>query len=80
MQHISLNEAETNLSQLIDQAANGEPFVISKSGKPLVTVQAYAPAVESTTRIGFLQGMIAVPDDFDAMGQDEIATLFGGAE
>ena len=28
-------------------------------------------------RIGFLAGEILVPDDFDSMGAEEIAALFG---
>jgi hypothetical protein len=30
-------------------------------------------------RIGFLKGKIAIPADFDTMGQAEIAALFQGA-
>jgi hypothetical protein len=30
------------------------------------------------TRIGFLKGRVAVPADFDTMGQEEIAALFEG--
>ncbi|AGA32216.1 hypothetical protein TVNIR_0514 [Thioalkalivibrio nitratireducens DSM 14787] len=29
-------------------------------------------------RVGFLLGEIQVPDDFDRMGESEIATLFSG--
>jgi hypothetical protein len=35
-------------------------------------------AQPSPTRIGFLKGRIAVPVDFDTMGQEEIITLFEG--
>jgi len=27
-------------------------------------------------RLGFMEGEITVPDDFDQMGKDEVATLF----
>jgi len=30
------------------------------------------------SRLGFLAGRIAVPDDFDRMGSGEIEELFGG--
>jgi antitoxin (DNA-binding transcriptional repressor) of toxin-antitoxin stability system len=60
----------------VDEAARGEPFVIAKSGKPLVKVTALeAPA--APRRLGFLTGEIDVPDDFDQMGEAEIAALFG---
>jgi hypothetical protein len=29
-----------------------------------------------SSRLGFMEGEIAVPDDFDQMGNDEIATMF----
>jgi hypothetical protein len=37
-----------------------------------------APPAGKTKRLGFLAGKIAVPDDFDRMGSDEIERLFGG--
>jgi len=73
---INIHEAKTQLSKLVDQAAKGKPFVIAKAGKPLVKVTALdAPAVPQ--RLGFLAGEIEVPDDFDTMGADAIAALFG---
>jgi hypothetical protein len=36
------------------------------------------PALAANRRIGFLLGEIQVPDDFDRMGESEIAMLFGG--
>ena len=78
MRTVNIHEAKTHLSRLVDAAANGEPFIIAKSGKPLVRVIAVdAPLPGKTRRLGFLQGQIAVPDDFDRMGEDEIARLFG---
>lgn len=76
MRTVNMHEAKTQLSRLVDQAVKGEAFVIAKSGKPLVKVTALdAPA--GPRRLGFLAGEIAVPDDFDRMGESEIAALFG---
>ena len=73
---VNIHQAKTHLSKLVDQAARGEPFIIAKAGKPLVKVTALdAPA--APRRLGFLAGEIAVPDDFDTMGEAEIAALFG---
>ena len=76
MQAINIHEAKTHLSRLVDQAANGEPFVISKAGKPMVRVERL-DAPKLPRRLGFLTGQIQVPDDFDNMGQAEIESLFG---
>jgi len=73
---VNMHEAKTQLSKLVDQAVNGEAFVIAKAGKPLVRVASLgAPAAPQ--RLGFLAGEISVPDDFDSMAAEEIATLFG---
>ena len=77
MQTFNIHEAKTHLSRLVDQAANGEPFVIAKAGKPLVKVVALnAPEAGQVKRLGFMAGHIEVPDDFDTMGQDRIERLF----
>ena len=81
MRTVNMHEAKTHLSRLVDRAAKGEPFVIAKAGKPLVKVVPLdAPAKGKTRRIGFLDGMIKVPDDFDTMFQDEIEEMFYGKE
>ena len=77
MLQVNIHEAKTHLSALIEKAANGEPFIIAKSGRPLVVVSSYIPA-EPQSRTGFLKGRIAIPEDFDTMCKDEIETLFGG--
>ena len=77
MRTVNIHEAKTHLSRLVDQAVEGESFVIAKSGKPLVKVTALdTPAAPQ--RLGFLAGEIAVPDDFDQLGETEIAALFAG--
>lgn len=80
MQTINIHEAKTHLSRLVEQAAKGESFVIAKAGKPMVMVTALdAPEPRAQSRIGFLLGQISVPPDFDRMGAEEVAHLFGEA-
>ena len=79
MQTINIHEAKTHLSRLVEQAAKGEGFVIAKAGKPIAKVTSLeAPIAGQVRRLGFLEGRIAVPDDFDRMGSGEIERLFGG--
>ncbi len=80
MQQVNIHEAKTNLSKLIERAVHGESFVIAKSGKPMVTVSAYTPPLNPAKRVGFLKGLIEVPDDFDSMGRAEIQSMFEGRE
>jgi antitoxin (DNA-binding transcriptional repressor) of toxin-antitoxin stability system len=73
---VDIQDTKTHRSKLVDQAAKGEAFVITKGGKPLVKVAALeAPAAPQ--RLGFMVGEIAMPDDFDRMGEAEIAVHFG---
>lgn len=79
MHTVNIHEAKTQLSRLVEAAARGEPFIIAKAGRPMVRVSAIdAPAAGQTRRLGFLEGEISVPDDFDRMGEAEIAELFAG--
>ncbi len=79
MKTINIHEAKTHLSRLVEQAVEGEPFIIAKAGKPLVKVSALTtPDNDQTRRTGFLAGAFKVPNDFDRMGEDEITNLFNG--
>lgn len=80
MQQVNIHEAKTNLSRLIEKAVGGEAFVIAKSGKPMVTVSAYAPPPDPARRVGFLKGRVEVPGDFDSMGGEEPRALLEGTE
>jgi len=80
MQQVNIHEAKTKLSKLIQGAVHGEPFVIAKSGKPMVTVSAYTPPSDPAKRIGFLKDHLEIPKDFDALGKDAIQAMFEGAE
>ena len=76
MKTIDIQEAKTHLSQLVTQAANGESFIITKDGKPLVMVSALDAAAKPARPLGFMAGEIAVPDDFDRMGSRGIPESF----
>ncbi len=77
MQTYNIHDAKTHLSRLVEQAANGEPFVIAKAGKPMVKViPLNAPGPSQIKRFGFMAGQISVPDDFDRMGEAEIMKMF----
>ncbi len=81
MNTVNIHEAKTHLSRLVEKAANGEPFIIAKAGKPLVKVIALdASETAPMRRLGFLAGELSVPDDFDRIGEAEIVRLFEGEE
>ncbi|TPJ27309.1 type II toxin-antitoxin system Phd/YefM family antitoxin [Mesorhizobium sp. B2-7-2] len=78
MRTVSIHHAKTNLSRLVDQAAGGEPFIITRAGKPLVkVVPTGQPTAARMRRVGFMAGQFSVPESFDSMGGEEIEGLFG---
>jgi prevent-host-death family protein len=81
MRTYSVSEARRQLSRLVAQAAAGEPFVITKAGRPLVKVMAIETIdTPARKRLGFLAGQISVPSDFDEMGAAEIEEMFNGPD
>jgi prevent-host-death family protein len=79
MQVINIHEAKTHLSRLVEQVADGEPFIIAKAGKPMAKVMPLDAAEKGyPQRLGFMTEQCKIPDDFDAMGSIEIAQLFTG--
>ncbi|WP_110654446.1 type II toxin-antitoxin system Phd/YefM family antitoxin [Salinicola halimionae] len=78
METVNIHEAKTRLSQLLAKAAEGEGFVIAKAGKPIARVTAIdSPDAGQQKRLGFMKGQFKVPEDFDRMGEEEIADMFG---
>jgi prevent-host-death family protein len=79
MNIVNIHEAKTNLSKLVEKAAQGESFVIAKAGKPMVKVIALdTPTGKKIRRLDFMKDQFSVPDDFDTMMSDEIEHMFYG--
>ena len=79
MKSVNIHQAKTHLSRLVEEAARGEEIIIAKAGKPMVKVTPIGAATgDAVRRLGFMSGQIETPDDFDRMGDEAIATLFGG--
>jgi prevent-host-death family protein len=78
MRSVNIHDAKTHFSRLVDDAAEGESIVIAKAGSPVARLVPL-DAVPGRPRrlVGFLAGRISIPDDFDRMGEAEIAAQFG---
>jgi prevent-host-death family protein len=75
---VSLYEAKTQLSRLVDRAAAGEEIVIAKSGRP----RARLVPLEDTRALrvpGRGKGRWRVRKDFDAPLQDDVLRGFEGS-
>ena len=73
---VELQDAGKQLSELADSAAQGEDVILLREGKPLARMTALAP--ERPKRLGMLEGMFEIPDDFDTMFEKEIEEMFYG--
>ncbi len=76
---VNIHEAKTHLSRLVEGVAKGESFIIAKAGKPMALVTA-VDAPKERQRLGFFEGEIKVPKDFDRMGRRAIEALFSTDE
>jgi len=75
MKIVDISEAKKYLSHLVERAAVGE------GGKPLVKVLSLSESdTPKKRRIGFMDGQIKVPDDFDTMMAQEIEEMFYGSD
>jgi prevent-host-death family protein len=73
---VSLYDAKTQLSSLVDRAAAGEEIVIAKNGAPMAKLVPLPSKGERRQPAGALK-VTHVAEDFDAP-DPEIERLFGG--
>lgn len=72
---VSVHEAKTHLSRLIEQVLAGEEVVISRNKEPVVRLVREAPAKKKPL-LGAMKGQFDVPDGFFAPMSDEELALW----
>jgi len=84
MRTINIHQAKTHLSRLVDEAEQGDSFIIAKAGKPKVQVISLeAPAALPKRRLGGLEGMYSIPDNFEEIDREldkEVEALMLGED
>ena len=76
---VSLYDAKTHLSQLVERAAKGEEIVICKNGTPTARLMPLPSRGERRKPAGAL-GNVTIGPDFDAPLPDELLSEFGMRE
>lgn len=76
MDVLNIHEAKTHLSRILERVSGGETIIIAKAGKPVAKIVPLDDEKPAGKRLGFLTGQVAVPDDFDAMGSEDIVAVF----
>ena len=72
---VSVHEAKTHLSRLLQQIAAGEDVIITRSGQPVARL---VPIEETRPVFGVDEGRFVVPDDFDDPLDEELLRAFEG--
>jgi prevent-host-death family protein len=75
---VSLYDAKTHLSDLVEQAAQGREIIIAKSGKPKARLVPLATQEKRHRKPGLGKGRGWIADDFDAPLPPETLRLFTG--
>jgi prevent-host-death family protein len=68
MHTVHVNEAQTRLSELIREAAQGEDIVIAREDGTAVRLVPVEP--QARPRFGSARGLFTMADDFDAPLED----------
>lgn len=78
MQTVSLFNAKTHLSGLIEQIVSGveTEITISRHGQAVARLVP-VPQTDSAKRIGIAAGLFEVPDDIDAHNEDILHLMTG---
>ncbi len=77
MKQVNIYEAKTQLSKLVDEAANGEDIIIARSGKPVARLTR-VNLRQARRKLGVLDGQFKIPDDFNRPLPEEILDAFEG--
>lgn len=70
MRLVTIHQAKTNLSRLLEAVENGEEVVIARGKKPVARLLRVAPAGKPKRQLGFAKGKVRVALDFDAPLED----------
>lgn len=78
MKTFNIHKAKTHLSQLIQEALEGEEIIIANNGEPQVILQPYKP--KSGRKPGAWKDKVEIADDFDKLPEDIEAAFRGASE
>ena len=78
MSVVSVHEAKTHLSRLIEQVLAGGEVVITRNKEPVVRLVREAP-LKKKPLLGAMKGQFTVPDSFfEPMSEEELSLWYDG--
>jgi prevent-host-death family protein len=63
---VNAHQAQTHLSQLLQEVEQGQELVIARSGVPIARLVAWQASARPVAAPGAMRGQIQLSDDFDA--------------
>jgi prevent-host-death family protein len=77
MYQINIHQAKTQLSKLVEEAAQGEEIIIAKAGKPIARLVPLEKTERKPRVPGGMKGQIWMADNFDEpMSEEELALWY----
>jgi prevent-host-death family protein len=83
MTSVSVHEAKTHLSRLIERVLAGEEVTVTRNKEPVIKlVRAVPPPQPRRSRIGTMKGRLGPipPSFFEPMSEEELALWEGGTD
>jgi prevent-host-death family protein len=77
MTKVSIHQAKTQCSRLVDLAAGGEEIIIAKAGQPVARLVPYQTK-GIVRRPGAMRGKIRIKENFDEPLPKELLGSFAG--
>ena len=66
---LTLSDAKARFSEIVEKATNGDVFVVTRMGKPVVRITRFVAHGEPR-KLGDFAGRIRMSEDFDEWPQD----------
>ena len=66
---LTLSNARARFSEVVEKAANGEVFIITRQGRPVARITRFV-AQRRPHKLGDFAGRIRISEDFDDWPQD----------
>lgn len=69
--NVSIAQAKAQFSELVKRAESGEKIVITRHGKPVVSMAAtHVKPEDAPSLLGALEGKVWMAEDFDELGPE----------
>ena len=61
---VTLSDAKARFSEIVEKAVNGDEFIVTRMGRPVVRISRFVAPGERR-KLGDLAGQIRMSEDFD---------------